>query len=613
MTTPPPPLKTEQQELRSALLERAIALCQAFATKQPVDRILEHFSDDVVTCFEHGLPRLAPFLGRSFTGTAGARAYFELIGELLDFENMTFSEYMVDTETRQVSVVGRATFRYKATRKCWHEVFTYRLGFSAVNDSYKISSYQVWADSGAAHWASLPRRIVLVTYEFTYSPFSGNGILTRSIVKALLQLGCHVTVWCCRPFFSPLHDDTPTNHHHHLEVPEITLEQYERLTLIPLQLEAQHGWRKLDYQSAWEYFCYNNLDGSSQQLLQHCISAADAVCAVDWTGAHALRSFHSSSSSSSSSRRCRPPTVYFNFRVYSSGIRDQAKHTWLDHMEQQALKDADTVIALSEKDRVSLQSIAGKLALLDNTHVLLPPLRGDMHDLALQSVNELKTYLPASVAAALQRDGGTSNTTNQRRLITCVARLSHEKNALRFVHFLEKQAKLLCKEHNNNTTTTWIPLLAGAPSEPEYATLVKNELARVAPHAIIIDHFLDSKALCAIFAVTVLNFHPCSYDAYGMTAVEAAACGVPSVIAKGDAVGATALLQNACIPVDMPVETDEISEQAVQEIVQILVDPEKKLQSIGQAAQEKALAWDEIAYGTKLLDIISSVADKEYL
>lgn len=52
--------------------------------------VLSHFSEDVL-CFEHGLPDLAPFLGREFRGLQGARGYFELIGELLDFQDMSFS------------------------------------------------------------------------------------------------------------------------------------------------------------------------------------------------------------------------------------------------------------------------------------------------------------------------------------------------------------------------------------------------------------------------------------------------------------------------------------------------------------------------------------------
>jgi glycosyltransferase involved in cell wall biosynthesis len=48
-----------------------------------------------------------------------------------------------------------------------------------------------------------------------------------------------------------------------------------------------------------------------------------------------------------------------------------------------------------------------------------------------------------------------------------------------------------------------------------------------------------------VYSHTLLNFHPCIYDAYGMTVVEAAAFSVPSVINKGTAgaVGAADLLR----------------------------------------------------------------------
>jgi hypothetical protein len=35
---------------------------------------------------------------------------------------------------------------------------------------------------------------------------------------------------------------------------------------------------------------------------------------------------------------------------------------------------------------------------------------------------------------------------------------------------------------------------------------------------VLLDHFLDAAALRNVFAATLLNVHPCSYDAYGMTA-----------------------------------------------------------------------------------------------
>lgn len=46
-----------------------------------------------------------------------------------------------------------------------------------------------------------------------------------------------------------------------------------------------------------------------------------------------------------------------------------------------------------------------------------------------------------------------------------------------------------------------------------------------------------------MFAATRLNIHPCAYDAYGMTIVEAASQGAPSLVAAGGAVGATDLLR----------------------------------------------------------------------
>eukprot|EP00438_Fugacium_kawagutii_P025659 Skav205804 [mRNA] locus=scaffold307:224736:225239:- [translate_table: standard] len=46
------------------------------------------------------------------------------------------------------------------------------------------------------------------------------------------------------------------------------------------------------------------------------------------------------------------------------------------------------------------------------------------------------------------------------------------------------------------------------------------------------------------------NVHPCAYDAYGMTVVEAAACGAASMLSTG--AGARALLQEATLTVEMP-------------------------------------------------------------
>jgi hypothetical protein len=73
-----------------------------------------------------------------------------------------------------------------------------------------------------------PLHVLLVTYEFTFSPFSGNGILARSLVKSLLEHGCRVTVWCCRPHrhesssssAAEMTSNNSNSDDHHLEPPE---------------------------------------------------------------------------------------------------------------------------------------------------------------------------------------------------------------------------------------------------------------------------------------------------------------------------------------------------------------------------------------------------------
>ncbi|CAE7731907.1 PCMTD1 [Symbiodinium pilosum] len=422
-------------------------------------------------------------------------------------------------------------------------------------------------------------KLVLVTYEFTYSPFSGNGILARSIAKALLKLGCHVCVLCCRPSEEAQRTD------HHLSTPEISEEAAGRLTLIPLQLAKGDGWCKLDDKSAWDQFAFGNLDEHGRLLLAGCVRDADAVLAIDWTGAHAYKSFAVKDK----------PLVYMNFRVYSSGVVDEGRRQWFDDMERHALENASVLVVLSQMDRINIQRITSFCS--DKIELLLPPLRGDMQELAhtLHTTSEeLDTFLPAEVLKAWPGP----LTPRKRLLVTCVARISPEKNVFRFLRFVEKAKSAL-------EQLGFIPLLAGASAEESYATALKADLRKIAPEAIILDSFLSPKSLAAVFARTALNFHPCAYDAYGMTLVEAAACGAPSVLA-GESVGAWALLGSESLCVDMPPDENELSEDAVVAITSFLRSPE--LESVGVSAQKKALEWDEQAYGSRLLEVISSVA-----
>jgi len=139
---------------RETLLRSAQSLCNDFATKQPLDKVLDNFSStnqDDIYCFEHGLKHSSvPFLGRIFRGRDGAKQYFELIATLLSYQDMRFTDYFVDVENKAVSVQGEATFTWLSTGHSWDEIFTYRLRFDNIG---KVTRYEVWADSLAAYLA----------------------------------------------------------------------------------------------------------------------------------------------------------------------------------------------------------------------------------------------------------------------------------------------------------------------------------------------------------------------------------------------------------------------------------------------------------------------------
>jgi len=428
--------------------------------------------------------------------------------------------------------------------------------------------------------------IVILTYEFTFSPFSGNGILSRSLVKALLLHGCQVTVWCCRPSAAHQHKN------HALQTPEITPDQEKRLIVVTADLKDSEGWRRLDRESAWEAFHWARLKESQKLELNKALKQTDAVLVIDWTGACAWRSIADIWTTTTENRK--QPFIYLNFRVYSSGILDPNEHEWYDAMERRAAEDADLIIALSENDKASLQKIMeGSSDDKKDIRVLPPPLRGDMEALAKLPYSELAHSLPLEASKRL------SKSTTQRCLVSCLVRLSPEKNTMRFVEFVKATHEVLQQQK-------FIPLLVGASSDSGYAREVKEKLRDAFPESIIVDSFLPPASLAAILSRTVLNFHPCAYDAYGMTIIEAAALGVPSVIAAGGHVGAVAIVKSdGCIQVEMPNSSD-LSIESVQ-VSQTILKNTEDLQTFGERARLRALSWDEAAYGKELLSCVNGL------
>ena len=470
--------------------------------------------------------------------------------------------------------------------------------------------------------------LVVISYEFTFSPFSGNGILSRSLVKSLLQLDPvqKVTVLCCRPYnvtcglsIATATTTTTASSDRHLEPPEIQTDSAE-LRVYAVELKAEQQWRCLDINCAWRDFCSQRLPPSDcSQLLQD-VASCDAALVVDWTGAHAWRLLQERLQEKElvHGRQQHTPMVYFNFRVYSLGAKEN--HEFYNDMESRALDEAGAIIALSETDRDALQQLLGSAGkcLHRTIHVLVPPLRGDIYQLATSSSSTAAIHqdLPAEVRRVVE----ANQSDDPRIFVTCIARLGREKQVARFAQFVAETPELWHNDNNNTTSPRLTPLLVGAASDPEYAIAVTSALRNTCPTAIVIqDRFLSARELAAVLAHTRLNVHPCAYEAYGMTIVEAAAFGVPSVILSRH-VGALAtlgdeaaiLVDSSATVVDQKTEREDDrwdNSMMIATIREVLGNPAMLLK-IGQRSRAAALAWHEESYGEAVLSRVEALVSE---
>lgn len=167
---------------RPANLTRVHSLLNAFSSPTtPLPDLLSNFTSRDPWALEHGLPALAPFLGRKYTGLDGLKEYFTVLTETLEIEWMRFEGeegWVVDVgekqqqqghgdkegegggeRERKVSLRGEARFKWKSTGQAWEERFAYRIGLVDDEDGgggdVKVKSYEVWADTGAAYLASV--------------------------------------------------------------------------------------------------------------------------------------------------------------------------------------------------------------------------------------------------------------------------------------------------------------------------------------------------------------------------------------------------------------------------------------------------------------------------
>ena len=128
----------------------------------------------------------------------------------------------------------------------------------------------------------------------------------------------------------------------------------------------------------------------------------------------------------------------------------------------------------------------------------------------------LRVYRPHDVTEAQRRA--------TRRYLTCAVRASPEKEPATFVALA---AHLHASGALQRLQLT--PLLLASAQTP-YAQELRNQFQQQVPTGVIHQEFLSPAGLTEIFAATRLNVHPCRYDAYGMTVVEAAAQDAPTLM-----------------------------------------------------------------------------------
>ena len=451
------------------------------------------------------------------------------------------------------------------------------------------------------------QNILLVCIEFVQPLFSGNGILTQGLVRGLLahSHGYHVTVLCARPESKkndPLciiqdltrssNDKKSTNNETSDDDPFTYARMNDRLDVVVCDGVPDETWKRLDRKSCWEIILHH-----ASALLQENsrkYGEWNYALAIDWS---ALPTVYKLQELNIIPHSCK--LVYLVFRVFSASkelCQSSQDYNFYKDQELNGFKKSHLTILLSHVDKRALFNELGISSTTINTeyikdgagmqtrmHILVPPLRYDIHHHA--TATEIRE-LPIEEKSMCGRHENV-----HPQYILCNARLSPEKNALRFAQIMQDLHKNKVLQNQNLT-----PLLIGAICDKNYADEV---YALLPPNSIIVNHFMSSDELVPYLRQTVLNIHPAVYDAYGMTIVEAAAFCVPSIIHK-ECIGASSLLRidHGEVFVGNMASRSEVYKHV--EALLVGENSSRTLKKVGKNARERALSWGIKDYADSL-------------
>ncbi|EKX51527.1 hypothetical protein GUITHDRAFT_102791 [Guillardia theta CCMP2712] len=405
----------------------------------------------------------------------------------------------------------------------------------------------------------------LISMEVLDPIFSGNGIASRFVARSMLSRNSTSLFVLCGS--KTAGQGAGLAHRCDREVFEAISpkrKDQSRVKGISIPLPI---WGKLDKNSSYEEFAAGACDKLVEETIK--IDKVDTFLCVDWSGCYVFHRMKEQGLIVDDAKM-----IYFPFCVFHALYSASNEEVGFYKAEEtRSIESATKVIALCESD-------LEKLAKLNSKHrgkieVLPPPLREDFRAVVLRN----------------------SEVVRQRKFITCCLRFTPSKNV-----------KVFCEAvsiiHEELSARGIMVVMCGAVIDESYANECRRVMEESNTRHNIVKDFLDAQGLQEVLSQSLVNIHTAPYEAYGMTIVEAAACGSPSIIhEQWRDIGATILLPptsdgGSCYLANMLDAND---------LARAILDAIRDQESLGEAsrrARELALSWDEDKYAERLIEVL---------
>ncbi len=393
-------------------------------------------------------------------------------------------------------------------------------------------------------------RVLFLTLEFRHGTFSGNGVLAQSQAHGLAKAGHAVLVVSGCPDDLVVTNDAAAKMQREISKPGGP--DAGEVEVRTLRVPASK-WGKLTAQCPWRELA--DAAHADEPLHERIRSfAPDVVLGIDWHVTPTWRALRRRVLETDPNRNpgaappssSHPPFVYGNYRVFSrDGDPTHAS------MERAAVEEAAAVVALCQVDADYLCEELAPAGTAVAPGVVIAPLREDVHALATTrtSTTQLATTQLATTqlaTAKLDDDSRVDNSTSEahlervapwrldavpgratRFLLTCCVRLSPEKEPERFVSLcaeLVRRGVVLGGDDpagggsdggGTSERAEIVPVLC-ASTAGAYAESVRSRFLQITNgRGLVCRDFLDARGMERLYRRTILNVHPCAYDAYG--------------------------------------------------------------------------------------------------